>query len=161
GPALAEEGKKKDEPKKAEQKRKLPEVDQLFPDFDGLLDEMPGLDADALAELKKQMAQHRKLMEDMLRRQPRVGRRPALPNLPACPGGGFGALGRPGRADGSQQEGRLGVQLRKPSAALADQLDLPKGQGMVVEEVGPNSPAAKAGVKANDILLELDGKAVS
>src|SRR5262249_20258315 len=32
---------------------------------------------------------------------------------------------------------------------------------MVVEEVGPNSAAAKAGLKAHDILLELGGKAVS
>jgi S1-C subfamily serine protease len=53
------------------------------------------------------------------------------------------------------------VQLRKPGATLVDQLDLPRDQGMVVEEVGPNSPAGKAGLKAHDILLELDGKAVS
>src|SRR5262249_45076727 len=56
--------------------------------------------------------------------------------------------------------GRLGVRVEKPSAAMADQLDLPKGQGMVVVDVVKESAAAKAGLKANDILLELDGKAV-
>jgi beta-lactamase regulating signal transducer with metallopeptidase domain len=55
---------------------------------------------------------------------------------------------------------RLGVQVSKPSEALVDQLDLPKDQGQVVEQVVPDSPAAKAGLKPHDILLELGGKAV-
>ena len=41
---------------------------------------------------------------------------------------------------------RLGVVVSQPSAALADQLDLPKGRGLVLEQVVPNSPAAKAGL---------------
>jgi beta-lactamase regulating signal transducer with metallopeptidase domain len=57
--------------------------------------------------------------------------------------------------------GRLGVNVEKPSAALADQLNLPKNRGMVITRVEPDSPAAKAGLKVNDILLELDGKAFS
>jgi beta-lactamase regulating signal transducer with metallopeptidase domain len=57
-------------------------------------------------------------------------------------------------------EGRLGVTVEKPAAILIDQLDLPKGQGLVVQTVRPDSAAAKAGIKANDILLELNGKAV-
>jgi beta-lactamase regulating signal transducer with metallopeptidase domain len=56
--------------------------------------------------------------------------------------------------------GRLGVQVEKPSTAMADQLDLPKDQGLVVVSVVKDSAAAKAGLKANDILLELDGKPV-
>jgi hypothetical protein len=60
----------------------------------------------------------------------------------------------------SVQEARLGAQLSQPSATLVDQLDLPKDQGMVLEEVGPNSPVARAGMKAQDILLELNGKPV-
>jgi beta-lactamase regulating signal transducer with metallopeptidase domain len=55
---------------------------------------------------------------------------------------------------------RLGVHIDKPSAALADQLDLPKGQGLVIVQIVSDSAAAKAGLKANDILLEVDGKSV-
>jgi membrane-associated protease RseP (regulator of RpoE activity) len=55
---------------------------------------------------------------------------------------------------------RLGVHIEKPSAAMADQLDLPKDQGLVIAHVLPDSAAAKAGLKDNDILLELDGKPV-
>jgi beta-lactamase regulating signal transducer with metallopeptidase domain len=55
---------------------------------------------------------------------------------------------------------RLGVRISQPSEALVDQLDLPKGQGLVIEDVMPDTPAAKAGLKSHDILLELNGKAV-
>jgi beta-lactamase regulating signal transducer with metallopeptidase domain len=57
--------------------------------------------------------------------------------------------------------GRLGVRIQKPSADLADQLDLPKGEGIVIEEVTPNSAAAKAGLKAHDILIEFNDKPVT
>jgi hypothetical protein len=56
---------------------------------------------------------------------------------------------------------RLGVKLVTPSEVLADQLDLPKGQGLVVAEVFDGSEAARAGLKLNDVLLELNGKAVA
>jgi S1-C subfamily serine protease len=55
---------------------------------------------------------------------------------------------------------RLGVVVAAPEAVLADQLNLAKGQGLVVGAVQANSPAAKAGIKANDILLEFAGKPV-
>jgi hypothetical protein len=57
-------------------------------------------------------------------------------------------------------EGRLGVFAQKPSATLVEQLDLPRGQGVVIERVQPDSPADKAGLKAHDVLLELNGKTV-
>jgi membrane-associated protease RseP (regulator of RpoE activity) len=60
----------------------------------------------------------------------------------------------------SVTEPRLGVQVSAPSPVLVDQLDLPRGQGLVVEAVSPNSAAGKAGMKANDILLELNSKPV-
>jgi beta-lactamase regulating signal transducer with metallopeptidase domain len=55
---------------------------------------------------------------------------------------------------------RLGIRVSPPSDALADQLDLPKGQGLVVDQVMPDQPASKAGMKTNDILLEFNGKPV-
>jgi serine protease Do len=75
---------------------------------------------------------------------------------------GRGAGGARGRLNSiaSAEEARLGAVLGEPGATLVDQLDLPKGQGMVLEEVKPDSAAAKAGLKDHDILLELNGKTV-
>jgi hypothetical protein len=56
---------------------------------------------------------------------------------------------------------RLGARVEKPGATLVAQLDLPRGQGLVLEEINDNGAAAKAGLKPHDILLELDGKAVA
>jgi beta-lactamase regulating signal transducer with metallopeptidase domain len=56
--------------------------------------------------------------------------------------------------------GRLGVRLEAPGETMASQLDLPKGQGLVVAGVTPDSAAAKAGIQTHDILLELAGKPV-
>jgi len=53
----------------------------------------------------------------------------------------------------------LQVLVEKPSPTLVEQLDLPKGQGLAVQEVSGDA-AARAGLKAHDILLELDGKPV-
>jgi hypothetical protein len=55
---------------------------------------------------------------------------------------------------------RLGARVEKPSDAMIAQLDLPRGQGLIVEEIIEGNAAAKAGLKVHDILLELDGKAV-
>jgi hypothetical protein len=67
-------------------------------------------------------------------------------------------------AEKSEKKGpsaRLGIQVEKPGDALADQLNLPSGRGLLIVNVLPDSPAAKGGIKANDVLLELAGKAVS
>jgi membrane-associated protease RseP (regulator of RpoE activity) len=58
-------------------------------------------------------------------------------------------------------EGRLGIVIEKPNDVLVEQLDLPKGQGVIVVQVIKGSPAEKAGIKAKDVLLTLSGKAVS
>jgi hypothetical protein len=56
--------------------------------------------------------------------------------------------------------GRLGVRVVSPDATLIDQLDLPQGQGLVVQEVLADSAAARAGLRAHDVLLALDGRPV-
>jgi beta-lactamase regulating signal transducer with metallopeptidase domain len=82
---------------------------------------------------------------------------PGFPQLPQLRGlGGLRGLNRFGQA----HEPRLGARVEKPTAALVDQLDLPKGQGLVIDDVLNGSAAAKAGLKPNDILLELNGKPV-
>ena len=56
--------------------------------------------------------------------------------------------------------GRLGIRVEKPSDVLAAQLELPLGKGLVCVDVPADSPAGKAGIKPNDILLEVAGKSV-
>jgi hypothetical protein len=83
-------------------------------------------------------------------------------NLPEDPLSGTiapGGLALPG-VGGLRREARLGVTVSAPGATLAEQLDLPKGQGLTLDRVLPDSAAGKAGMKPHDILLELDGKAV-
>lgn len=48
----------------------------------------------------------------------------------------------------------LGLQCFPADPAIRAQLKLPAGTGLVVGSVAPDSPAAKAGVQANDILLK-------
>ncbi len=54
---------------------------------------------------------------------------------------------------------RLDVRLAPVSKALDQQLEL-KGAGVVVEHVGPEGPAAKAGIKENDIILAVGDKPI-
>lgn len=52
----------------------------------------------------------------------------------------------------------LGVGVEETSEALAAQLDLKPGEGLVVDYVSTNSPAALAGLEKNDVLVDLDGQ---
>lgn len=61
----------------------------------------------------------------------------------------------------SVDRGRLGVTIEAVPAVIVEQLDLPKGQGVILTAVIEGTPAAKAGLKANDIVLQVAGKAVT
>jgi hypothetical protein len=50
----------------------------------------------------------------------------------------------------------LGVGVEEASEALAEQLGLEAGVGLVVTHISADSPAAKAGLKRNDVLTELE-----
>jgi C-terminal processing protease CtpA/Prc len=54
----------------------------------------------------------------------------------------------------------LGIQPEELPDELRAQLDLADGAGLLVTEVLPGSPAEKAGLKKNDILVKIDGKTV-
>jgi membrane-associated protease RseP (regulator of RpoE activity) len=57
-----------------------------------------------------------------------------------------------------KREPWLGVFTEEGSEALAAQLGLDAGVGLVVGYVAPDSPAAKAGLKKNDVLVECEGQ---
>jgi beta-lactamase regulating signal transducer with metallopeptidase domain len=106
---------------------------------------------DATKALMEERERINKILQDL--------RGNRLPDANLQPGIG-GAVLAPGMAGGFRMEGRLGVAVSKPGETLAEQLDLPKGQGLALDRVAPKSAADKAGMKAHDILLELDGKPV-
>ena len=58
----------------------------------------------------------------------------------------------------AQGEYWIGVFASRPAPALQAQLKLPKDQGLLVEALQPESPAAKAGVAQYDILLKGNDK---
>ncbi|QDV37369.1 PDZ domain-containing protein [Tautonia plasticadhaerens] len=56
---------------------------------------------------------------------------------------------------------RLGVMIEVPDDAVRSQLGLAEGRGVIVMEVTPDSAAEEAGIKANDILTEIDGEPIA
>jgi serine protease Do len=54
----------------------------------------------------------------------------------------------------------MGVHLNEVTAEKARELKLPGDYGAVVTKVEPDSPSAKAGLQANDVILEFDGERV-
>ncbi len=55
----------------------------------------------------------------------------------------------------------IGVSLGEVSPALRSHLSLAERQGVIVLQVVPDSPAAAAGLKVHDVLLEADGVPLS
>jgi beta-lactamase regulating signal transducer with metallopeptidase domain len=176
------DAEKKEQPKK-DDKKEEPKKDgdvEVFPDIDAWLKNLPaGMDPEQVKAIREQMM---RLREQMKRQFPNGLPGQGMPRFGGGLGGGAGFGGLGGGAGGQNNffqanpfggfaggggfaghphEGRLGVMVKEPGATLVDQLDLPKGQGVVIESVEPDSAAAKAGLKPNDILLELNGKAVS
>jgi S1-C subfamily serine protease len=55
----------------------------------------------------------------------------------------------------------LGVYLRDLSSELADYLGVVSTKGTLVADIMPGSPADKAGIKAGDIILEINGMTIN
>ncbi len=64
-------------------------------------------------------------------------------------------------AHGKVTRGRIGVGIQPVNAALAESFGLDKARGALVSKVESGSPAAKAGLKEGDVILEFNGKAIA
>jgi hypothetical protein len=97
---------------------------------------------------------------------------PADAVTPGAGGGGAASSNRPSRQDfqfrvfdplsgqGSRQVPWLGLATEEVSEVLTSQLRLDPGVGLSVTYIAPDSPAARAGLKKNDVLTEFDGQAL-
>lgn len=61
---------------------------------------------------------------------------------------------------GSVQRAVLGIGIREITASLADELELPTLNGVLITEVYPNSSAEEAGLKAGDVIVGLNKEEV-
>jgi len=61
---------------------------------------------------------------------------------------------------GSVTRGWIGVQVQPVTQDIADSLGLKTARGAIVDEPQADSPAAKAGIQAGDVITAVNGKAV-
>jgi serine protease Do len=62
---------------------------------------------------------------------------------------------------GEVKRAYLGVMIRAAEGTLAKVLNVPAGQGAIVNDVMSGSPAAKAGVQSQDVILDFNGEKVA
>ena len=94
----------------------------------------------------------------------------AMPDLPGLitPDGRGGNVWKwesPGQGDGMifgfGNNRRIGVSTMQLTKQLADYFGIADGQGVLVTSVAEDSPAAKAGIKAGDVITAIDGEKVA
>jgi|HubBroStandDraft_6_1064221.scaffolds.fasta_scaffold31172_2 serine protease Do len=61
---------------------------------------------------------------------------------------------------GDEGAGWLGVESQEITSEKAKELKLPAERGVLLERIVPDSPAAKAGLKDNDVVTEINGQRV-
>jgi len=64
------------------------------------------------------------------------------------------------RKNGKVVRGWLGVAIQDVDQELADAMKLPSATGVLLSDVKPGTPAAKAGLARGDVVLKVDGKVV-
>jgi serine protease Do len=64
------------------------------------------------------------------------------------------------KSSGHVTRGWLGVQIQPVTAAIADSLGMKKAEGALVDQPQADSPAAKAGIQAGDVVTAVNGTPV-
>jgi serine protease Do len=62
---------------------------------------------------------------------------------------------------GKVTRGSIGIQYGEQDPALMRALGLKPGDGVLIQDVIPGGPAAKAGLHAGDVIMEIDGNKIS
>jgi serine protease Do len=65
------------------------------------------------------------------------------------------------KRNGRVIRGYLGVNVQEVTSELSESFGMDKPKGALVAEVFPDTPAAKAGIKAGDIILSVNGREVN
>ncbi len=65
------------------------------------------------------------------------------------------------RSEGHVHRGEIGVAVRSITPDLLEGLDLATARGVLLEDITPNSPADKAGLKIGDVVINVGGKPVT
>ena len=64
------------------------------------------------------------------------------------------------RDHGSVERGWLGLQMQPMTDELAQAMGLPKAEGVLINKIEPDSPAAKAELAQGDVITAFDGKPI-
>jgi serine protease Do len=99
-------------------------------------------------EARKQTEEWQKRSGDWQKQTEEMRRQ--LQSMPRA--GGFAVIGGTGR--------RIGVTTTQLTDQLADYFGVSRDGGVLVTSVTENSPAAKAGIKAGDVITEVDGEKI-
>lgn len=94
---------------------------------------------------------------------PEMPKMPKMPPMPATPPTPQwkveGVAPRAFTWVGSSRQ--IGVGITSLTKQLGEHFGVPDGNGLLITEVRENSPASRAGLKAGDIIVEIDGKEIS
>ncbi|MEW6128323.1 MAG: PDZ domain-containing protein [Acidobacteriota bacterium] len=121
--------------------------------FEGKLDNLKGLESNR--QLTQELTEKFKQQsEEMAKRSKEFQGRPFVAPRE------FGKLNFDFNGRAFFGGSRLGIAVETMTDQLAEYFGVKGGKGILVTEVTENSPAAKAGLKAGDVIIEIDNKKV-
>jgi serine protease Do len=65
------------------------------------------------------------------------------------------------RQNGAVKRGEIGIYAQNITPIMAKGISLPRNHGVVLADVEPDSPASQADLKRGDVLLSIDGRAIT